>query len=192
MIETKFRAEALAEFENTHLPAIKSKPLPESVILKYSNKIPDLLFDLWSKYGCAGFAKGLIWVVNPDDYSDIPKKWLNTEYHDAYVFARTAFGDLFLLNGNEVYILRVQEGTFRILSSDLSRFVYSTLCDKDYLKSGLSNPLFKKALAKLGVLKPDECYAIVPALALGGEFKIEYLQKAKLQTYLELLSQLRH
>jgi len=191
MIKTKFRTEALAEFENMQLPAIKSQPMPESVTQKYSDKIPDLLFDFWAKYGCAGFTNGLIWFVNPDDYSHIPKEWLKAEFQDAFVFARTAFGDLFLINGHEVFILRVQEGAFRSLSNDLSRFIYSTLCDKDYLKNGLSNPLFKKALTKLGAIEADECYAIVPALALGGEEKIEYLQKTKLLSYLELLLQLQ-
>jgi hypothetical protein len=190
MIKTKFRTEALTEFENKHLPAIKFQPMPESVTQKYSDKIPDLLFDFWTKYGCAGFANGLIWVVNPDDFSHILKEWLKAEFQDAFVFARTAFGDLFLINGHEVFILRVQEGAFRSLSNDLSRFIYSTLCNKDYLKNGLSNPLFKKALAKLGTLERDECYAIVPSLTLGGEFKIEYLQKTKLQPYLALLLQL--
>lgn len=30
------------------------------------------------------------------------------------------------------------------------------------------NPLFDRAMAKLGALEADEMYAFVPALALGG------------------------
>jgi len=129
--------------------------------------------------------------VNPNDFLSIPKDWLNSNFQDAFVFARTAFGDLFFLHGCNVYILRVQEGAARELDSDLSGFLATIMCNKDYLKNGLLAPLFKKAVAKLGVLEADECYAILPALALGGEKKIEYLQKTNLQAYLALLSQLQ-
>jgi len=189
-MKTKFRIEALEQFEEMHNPAIKCQPVPSSIIDEYAEKLPDLLQDVWLKYGWCGFAKGFFWFVNPNDYLSIPKDWLKAEFNDAYVFARTAFGDLFFLKEGTVYILIVQWGEVHELSSDLSRFMGSIMCYKDYLKNGLLAPLFKKALTKLGTLEADECYAIVPALALGGEQKIEYLQKTNLQAYLALLSQL--
>lgn len=41
-------------------------------------------------------------------------------------------------------------------------------------------PLFDKAMAKLGPLESDEMYTFVPALALGGTNKLESLQKVKI------------
>jgi len=190
-METDLREEALERFEKMHSPAIKCQPVISSVFNKYAEKAPDLLLDIWTKYGWCGFAKGFLWFVNPDEYLVIIEESLSFKFQGEFVFARTAFGDLFFLSGSTAYILRVQMGKIHELADDFSFFVLGALCDKDYLKNGLSNPLFKKALTKLGTLEADECYAIVPALALGGEFKIEYLQKTNLQAYLALLSQLQ-
>ncbi|WP_241150818.1 T6SS immunity protein Tdi1 domain-containing protein, partial [Pseudomonas viridiflava] len=39
--------------------------------------------------------------------------------------------------------------------------------------------LFELALKKLGPLDPDEMYAFVPALALGGSMELKNLKKVK-------------
>lgn len=188
-MKTKFRIEALEQFEAMHNPAIQCQPVLSNLLNEYAEKLPDILQDVWLKYGWCGFGKGLFWFVNPNDYLSIPQEWLGSELQNVFVFARTAFADLFFLQGGTVYILLIQEGEVYELSSDLSRFMSTILCNKDYLKNGLSNPLFKKAMTKLGPLGYDECYAVVPAVALGGEKKLEYLQKTKIHAYLALLSQ---
>jgi hypothetical protein len=50
--------------------------------------------------------------------------------------------------------------------------------------------LFKPAVEKLGELKADEMYGLVPALALGGSIDLEHVEKVKTIEYLEFLSQL--
>jgi hypothetical protein len=50
--------------------------------------------------------------------------------------------------------------------------------------------MFVPALKKLGRLKHDEMYGLVPALALGGSPSTNYLQKVKAVEHLVLLGQL--
>ena len=50
--------------------------------------------------------------------------------------------------------------------------------------------LFPPALETLGLLKTDEMYGFVPALALGGPMELKNLQRVKLIEHLEFLSQL--
>ena len=50
--------------------------------------------------------------------------------------------------------------------------------------------LFELALARLGPLDHDTLYGFVPALWLGGEVRVENLQKLDAHGHLELLSQI--
>ena len=60
-------------------------------------------------------------------------------------------------------------------------------CDLDD-ESG--QPLFKRALAKVGPLEEDEVYGFEPALVLGGKMRLENLAKLKLDVHLTILRQL--
>ncbi|ATD09359.1 hypothetical protein PPIS_b0142 [Pseudoalteromonas piscicida] len=51
-------------------------------------------------------------------------------------------------------------------------------------------PLFERAVEKLGLLENGEIYGFVPALALGGEPKLENLQKVKATEHLAFLADL--
>ena len=50
-MKTKYRAAALKEFEALHSPAIKCQLVPSSIIDEYGEKLPDILQDVWLKYG---------------------------------------------------------------------------------------------------------------------------------------------
>ncbi|WP_019331294.1 DUF1851 domain-containing protein, partial [Pseudomonas syringae] len=50
--------------------------------------------------------------------------------------------------------------------------------------------LFPPALETLGLLKADEMYGFVPALALGGPMELKNLKKVKTIEHLTFLSQL--
>jgi hypothetical protein len=105
------------------------------------------------------------------------------------VFARTAFGDLFLWRNNQVEFLSTQYARFAELTDDISLVFEHSLCDDRYLNNGLDRKLTVKATKKLGPLSPDECYGFEPVLALGGSGKIDTVQKVKLVEYLSMLSQ---
>jgi hypothetical protein len=74
--------------------------VPVASIEKWRGKLPDQLLTNWQEEGWCGYANGLFWTVDPDDYEDIVDEWLEDiplEQLDAFhVIARTAFGDLYL------------------------------------------------------------------------------------------------
>ncbi|RXE89640.1 glutamyl-tRNA amidotransferase [Pseudoalteromonas sp. A757] len=51
-------------------------------------------------------------------------------------------------------------------------------------------PLFERTLERLGPLENGEIYGFAPALALGGEPKLENLQKVKATEHLAFLADL--
>lgn len=86
----------LAEFG----PAIDRRNVPPSTIERYRGKLPDQLLAYWDEYGWCGYADGLLWTVNPQEYEPALEAWIaETPFmeQDAYhVIARSAFGTLYL------------------------------------------------------------------------------------------------
>ncbi|GAB1545475.1 hypothetical protein NUACC21_81510 [Scytonema sp. NUACC21] len=54
----------------------------------------------------------------------------------------------------------------------------------------LRSELHFQSVTRLGQLSPDECFAFVPAIALGGSETIETVQRVPIQEHLALLAQL--
>lgn len=73
---------------------------------------------------------------------------------------------------------------------DLQLFFASSSRDAYDLKEVDDQPLFERALEKLGPLDHDTMYGFVPALALGGEPSLDLLQKLSAQAHLDVLSQM--
>ncbi|WP_122688499.1 GAD-like domain-containing protein [Pseudomonas viridiflava] len=47
-----------------------------SSIKRYEDKLPKQLLQFWYDYGWCGYANGLFWTVNPQDYESTPEHWL--------------------------------------------------------------------------------------------------------------------
>lgn len=71
--------------------------VPNSSIERYKNKLPEQLLKYWEDFGWCGYAEGLFWTVNPQDYESLLNTWLaGTEAFkrdNYYVIARSAFGN---------------------------------------------------------------------------------------------------
>ncbi len=81
-------------------PAFSRRDVPPEKIARFRGKLPEKLLEYWQAYGWCGYAKGLFWTVDPDEWEDELDAWIgDTEFmeRDAYyVIARTAFGELIL------------------------------------------------------------------------------------------------
>ncbi|GAB2864139.1 GAD-like domain-containing protein [Pseudoduganella ginsengisoli] len=181
-------------------PATHQRPVPTSSIERYRGKLPQQLLEYWEEYGWCGYANGLFWTVDPQEYEPVLKAWIGeTQFmeKDAYhLIARSAFGKLYFWGENTGDTLKVfAPGSYCLPRASLFR--------KDELERGLrvffSNrdreendfaDLFAPALRKLGPLAHDELYGFVPALALGGPSDIGHLQKVKAVEHLVFLAQL--
>lgn len=187
-------------------PVLDKNPVPESAFKKYQGVLPDQLLSYWRAVGWGGFARGLFWLVNPEEWDEPMEAMLeDTGFleRDAYhVIARNAFGDLWLWGqktGGSLSIMSSRGMVFpsmpvpsfgdRGIDFEM-RLFFSGLEVQDVdLLDDQQKPLFDRALKKLGPLQPHEVYGFVPLPALGGACELKYLQKVEAATYMDLLAQ---
>jgi hypothetical protein len=178
---------------------------PQTAVERWRSKLPDRLLGYWTDEGWSGYASGLFWFVDPDDYEDLVDEWLDgtrlDEVDAFHAIARTAFGELFLFGESTGRSVKISCATHAVFVRDLTKKVPQKLdlslrafigmgkdaCD---LKDESGMPLFDRALRALGALGPDEMYGFEPAIILGGKMLLENLHKVKLDHHLTILRQL--
>jgi hypothetical protein len=187
-------------------PAVDRRDVPPEKIEKFRGKLPDKLLEYWQVYGWCGYAQGLFWTVDPDDWADTLEDWLSgTSYLQRdtyYVIARSAFGKLVLWGthtGQSLKIVAPYGWVFPSFDAEefakdgpdlrVQLFFASSSKDTYDLTDVNKKPLFEQALAKLGPLSHDTMYGFVPALALGGVPSVERLQIVDAHVHLNILSQ---
>ena len=188
-------------------PPFASCSVPRAKIEQFRGRLPDKLLEYWQEYGWCGYAKGLFWTVDPDEWEDELETWLgDTPFIESdayYVIRRTAFGGLILWGEKTGQSIKVNtawgmifpsfnEAEFKKDGPDLSLQLFFSSFSKDRidLLDEDGGRLFERALKKLGPLDHDTMYGFVPALALGGGPKLENLQKLDVHVHLNILSQL--
>lgn len=189
-------------------PAIGRRYVPPSTIERYRGKLPDQLLTYWDEHGWCGYADGLFWTVDPQEYEPALEAWIgDTQFmeHDAYhVIARNAFGELYLWGertGDSLTIVPFDALAFPTSGSEkyisngeanaaIQWFFGAMQREHFDIEDDDEKPLFARALKKLGQLKHDEIYGFVPARALGGSATLKTVQKVKAIEHLVLLSQL--
>lgn len=184
-------------------PAINKREVPTASLERYRGHLPNKLLQYWQTYGWSGYADGLFWTVNPEEFEPVVDAWLGeTPFmeEDAYhLIARGAFGELHFLGEQTGRMLRIvavdgimlppskcarqgQDFNIQIFFGSLSRGSH------DIERKG--GALFNRALKKLGPLDHDEMYGFVPALALGGPAVLDHVHKVKAVEHLVMLAQL--
>lgn len=94
-------------------PAIDKREVPAASVERYRGKLPDQLLAYWEEHGWCGYADGLLWTVDPQEYEPVAKAWIgNTPFmqEDAFhIIACSAFGKLYLWGeksgGNKLNII---------------------------------------------------------------------------------------
>lgn len=181
-------------------PPIRHRPVPPSSIERYRGRLPDQLLAYWAEQGWCGYADGLFWTVDPQEYEPVVHAWIGEtplmEQDVYHIIARSAFGELYFWGEETGYSLEVfAPGSFGIpMSSALAREdmdfevqLFFGVLDR---KTMDVENMFDQAVDKLGRLQHDEMYGFVPAVALGGTMTIDHLQKVKTIPHLVLLAQL--
>ncbi len=184
-------------------PPVERRWVPQSSIDRYRGKLPDQLLAYWQEHGWTGYADGLFWTVDPQEYEPVVDAWIgDTRFmeEDVYhVIARGAFGEIYFLSERSASRLSIVAVDAVMMKpspppSDRDRSVRSFFGAQNRGGNDLSDVngerLFAPALSKLGRLKYDEMYGFVPALALGGPATLDHLQKVKAVEHLVLLAQL--
>ena len=179
-------------------PAIYRRDVPASSIERYQGKLPDQLLAYWQEHGWSGYADGLFWTVDPQEYEPVLDAWIGDtpfmEQDALHLIARSAFGGLYIWGERTGFALKVSApDAFAVpqspLVASLNREVQMFFGFTERSQNDFED-LFGPALQQLGRLQHDEMYGFVPALALGGPATIDHLQKVKAVEHLVLLAQL--
>lgn len=181
-------------------PACSKRDVPASSIECYRGKLPNQLLQYWEEYGWCGYADGLFWMVNPQEYEPALEAWIgDTPFmeQDAYhIIARSAFGHLLFWGERTGFTLQIfAPGSYAVpqdlaSSPDKLDFDVQIFFSIQKRKSYNFADLFAPAVRKLGPLQHNEMYGFFPALALGGSATLDHLQKVKAVEHLVLLAQL--
>ncbi len=184
-------------------PPVERRWVPQSSIDRYRGKLPEQLLTYWEEHGWTGYADGLLWTVDPQEYEPVVDAWIgDTKFmeEDTYhLFARGAFGNIYFIgerSGNGLHIVAPDSIMMKPSPPPLNRdrailaFFGAQNRGANNLSDVNGERLFTPALSKLGRLKHDEMYGFVPALALGGPATLDHLQKVKAVEHLVLLAQL--
>jgi hypothetical protein len=182
----------------------------DALIEKYQGVLPDELLYYWKEYGFSSFLDGLFWLTNPDEYMELVEEYLkDTPFENRknlYVVARSAFGELYVWEsgkGNTLSIFSMMNMIF--LSADADRENFTTE-EENFNMIGFlgtsrpssldqedasSNPLFERALKKLGKVETNEMYAYKLSHFLGGKESIRNLVKVDLFNHASIQKQLK-
>jgi hypothetical protein len=180
----------LEHFERIHGLPIQCEKPESSVLARYRSRVPEKLISVWVRHGWCGYNNGLIWVVNPDSMMDLLEDWIEDVVNPPVPIARTAFADLFLWGQDGAHFLNVHFGRITRVSNSLEQFFNEFLCDEKNINGILRFKLFEEVFSRLGTLAATECYAFVPALALGGSASPETVQKVSMREHLGLLAEI--
>jgi hypothetical protein len=184
----------LNDFLKIYAPDHRDSTDPK-VFTQFNDKVPLSLIELWNINGFGKYNKGLIEIINPNDYFNTLYTWLGKEVDNYIPIAISGFGDLFYyrklsVNDEDVCILDPHYRKIFTCTWDLSSFFNKYLCDLEVQHKVLRKELFEEAVLKFGHLGSAEIFMFVPALAMGGTESIKNIKKGNSVIHLDLLFQL--
>ncbi len=153
----------------------------------------DLIPEIWKKHGLCSYKGGLFSFINPDEFNGVARSFPDVS-DQAIVFAKTATGCLFLWEqfsfGRCITFLNVHHQTNEVIANDFDMLLEWNLCATSFWEEDCYGEIELEVIEKYGPLAYDECFAFVPALALGGDESLANMQKVKVKEHLEMLAQL--
>ncbi|AXM98530.1 GAD-like domain-containing protein [Pseudomonas plecoglossicida] len=183
--------------ESMGQPAYRQE-VPPSSLERYKNRLPNQLLEYWAEHGWCGYADGLFWTVNPQDYEGVAASWIEgtaLAARDTYhLIARSAFGDLYFFGEQTGFSLKIIGYLSSYIGKDrkianMDRHVQNFFAMRDRETDDFDD-MFEPIKKRLGIVKHDEMYAFVPALPLGGTARLDHVEKVKAQEHLIFLSQI--
>lgn len=188
-------------------PQFDARTISVSDKEEFHGRLPANLLSYLGELGFGGFSEGIFWLTNPDDYRGVIAAWLEQTNlrsgKDFFPIARNAFGSIFLWSpsrGASVTIhpltssVVISRGDSLLTSEDrrleFTAFLLAQEVKRHDFEDAKGQPLFKRALKKLGRLKYGEMYGFEPALCAGGSPTLDNLVRLSMEEHLMLLSQL--
>lgn len=165
------------------------KNVDESTLQHFSGILPEILLEEWKKRGFSAYMKGLLQTVDPNEFYNVIGDW-DSEPLKCHLIFISAFGDFYYLKDGIIFCQGVHQKLRTNLQNNLRLIIKFSFLKESYQENVLHATLYKEAVLKLGILEVDEIFAFFPAIALGGNYEIEYVRKVKMKEHLNFLSQL--
>ncbi|MEK4747776.1 hypothetical protein CHH57_03705 [Niallia circulans] len=167
---------------------LKHNTVDERIILKYKDKLPVELIEVWYKYGFGTLLNGFLKLINPDEYLDILERCYR-RYEQAIPIFTTSMGDIIVWEKDKyVNLLNFRKGLVHIVSSGFNFFL-DDLKDNDFINDELMWEPYPKAYSKYGRPDYEECFGYTPLLGLGGSEKVENLKKVKIREHILIITE---
>lgn len=151
-------------------------------------KLPDKICKVIGSADENGLLGGMILFPDNEKLNELLRYGYG-KFETAVPFAITAFGDI-LTWEDEKYLVKVSfvDGKTTVLSRGCDYF-FEDIEDPSYASRYFDIEALNAAKEKCGDLSEDECYSYVPLPALGGDKRIEHVEKAKFFEYLTIAIQ---
>ncbi|WP_303984097.1 T6SS immunity protein Tdi1 domain-containing protein [Niallia circulans] len=167
---------------------LKHNTVDERIILKYKDKLPGELIEVWYKYGFGTLLNGFLKLINPDEYLDILERCYR-RYEQAIPIFTTSMGDIIVWEKDKyVNLLNFRKGLVHIVSSGFN-FFFDDLKDNDFINDELMWEPYPKAYSKYGRPDYEECFGYTPLLGLGRSEKVENLKKVKIREHILIITE---
>lgn len=180
---------------------IGRREVPPSSVARYQGRLPAQLLRYWEEFGWSGYADGLFWIVNPQEYEGVLNEWLSQSMFEVkdnfHVIAVGAFGKLhvwgekygnsFTLITSESLLTPQQDFSAPPADMDFELRCFFMSEQRSYHDT---YGLFEQARTRLGALDVGEIYGFQPALAMGGPRVVENILKFSAVEHLTILAQL--
>lgn len=167
---------------------VKVGEMPQDVIEKYKDQVPEELVRIWQEDGLGTFLDGYLKVINPEDYLKLLKESYFAGDVSFPMFV-TAFGDIITWeDGAYVGIVKYNIQDCKMMCKGMDLFL--RFIADDYILKKMDINFYEEAVAKHGQLAYDECFGFVPLLALGGFKDVDHMDKVKTLEHIYLMYQL--
>jgi hypothetical protein len=179
----------LTTFHRHHGAGDRYRALSDDDLRRLGRRLPAELIAWLAGDGLCAYADQLLWTVDDRDLEAARQAWLPGAPHAA-VFARTAFGSLYLWDGAEVRVVLPHSAQVGPVAHSPRRFLEHTLTEPGFVESSLRPAAVQGAQARAGHLAWNEMYGFQPALALGGSGAPDTVRRLPLVAHLVALAQL--
>lgn len=160
---------------------VSHAPVEPEIIEAYRGRVPDTLIELWEKYGYGTFADGFLCIINPKEYEEKVGDCIGKTQGDgiAIPIMTTGLGDLITWEPSLPGVVGIMYrlGDTVGLGSLDTFLTLTRFGGAKHLSRALHWDIFPEAVAAHGELPYDQSFIFVPLLSIGGEEKVENLNK---------------
>jgi len=177
-------------FKHIYPEKVKFRDLTEEELSFIDTHFAEKDFlDFLKEEGYCSYGNGFFHFTDPQEHASLFTIFNNIP-SGHFLFFRTAFGDFFTSDGEQVFVMHINTGVFNELSENLFDFFKFSLGDTHYINKTLYKELFDATVIKFGHLQHDECFGFIKPINAGGTESVNNIHKIKFKEYASSLGAL--